>query len=118
MFSSPLPPLPSPRSLVRSAFSSGSLVSVFLGQSPRSPSGVALRCSFGRWLPAARFARRWARRLGVSVVVRVAGSGWSVSVPVFLGSSHWPAGAGWLQPLAGVGVRGLRPFLARLGFVF
>jgi hypothetical protein len=111
-------PLPSPRSAVRSAFRSGSLVSVFLGQSSRSPSGVVLRCSFGRWLCAARFARRWAGRLGVPVVVRVAGAGWSVSVPVFLGSSRWPAGAGWVQPVAGVGVRGLRPFLARLGFVF
>ena len=90
--------LPCPPSLVRprraafSAFRTGSLARLVLRSSRHAPSGVALVASFASPSRAAAFARRWSRRLGVSVRLRRGpGARWfEVSLPVFLGSSHWP----------------------------
>lgn len=104
---------PSPVRVARSAFRAGGLVSV-LPRLSHSFRGWVLVCQFCRFSGAARLASVWSRRLGVSVVVRSAGSGWAVSVPFAWRSSHWPAGSGFAWPVAG-GVRGLRGSLAPAG---
>lgn len=101
----------SPRSAAFAAFRAGSLVSVCLRPSSRSFSGAVLVASFRSAPAAGVFARRCAARCGVACAVRGSAGSWSVSVPVALSSSRWPAGAGWAWPVAG----GLRGFLAVLG---
>jgi len=69
-------------------------------------------CSFRSHGRAARFARLWASRVGVSVAVRRQGSLFAVSVPVTLRSSRHPRGFGFCYPVSGLGVRG---FFAAVG---
>jgi len=99
---------------VRSAFRAGGLAGVIVRPSRHATSGVVLVCCFADTSRARSFARRWAARLGRSVVVRpFARPGrllWSVSIPVagaipFAGVSSLPAGAPWVADawrLAGV----------------
>lgn len=93
----------SARSLCFSAFRSGGLRGLVFRPSSRAFSGFVVVASFASPSAAGRFARRWARRLGVAVAV----SGVSVSVPCAVWpSSRLPVGAG--RPLFfGGGVRGL-----------
>ena len=109
----------SPRSAVFAAFSCGGLVSVLLRPSRRSLSGAVVVAGFASAAGAFRFARRAARRAGVSVAVRRgpggAGGAWVVSCPVAVRSSRWPVGVGSLLPLAGLSVSGLSSALASAG---
>ena len=102
-----------PRSLAFSAFRSGGLRGLVFRPSSRSFSHFVAVCSFASRAAAARFARRWAVRLGVSVAV----SGLSVSVPCLPPRhSRWPAWVG--RPVFfGGGVRGLVRGLSARGLV-
>jgi len=93
-------------SVVWSAFRAGSLAGVRVRMSQRSPSGVVVVAAFRSQPSAAVFAARWARRLGVSVVVRRRGALWAVSVPVVgcVPFGRWPS-AWWVSG----GVRGVAP---------
>lgn len=97
----------SARSLCFSAFRSGGLRGLAFRQSRRSFSGFVVVASFSSPVAAARWARRWAARLGVSVAVR----GLSVSVPCL------PVGVPGRAVFAGGGVRGLVGGLAAGGLV-
>lgn len=100
-----------PRSLCWSAFLCGSLSAVVLRGSSRSFSGRALDCMFSSPSSAARFARRWAVRLGLSVPVRRSPCGlWAVSVPVAWRSSRVPPSYASRVSWSG----GLRAFSAAL----
>lgn len=103
-----------PAPVARSGFRAGSLVSVLLRPSSRSRSGAVLVCSFRSAPRAARFARRWAGRVGVSVACRRSPVGFSVSVPVSLRSSRWPSCAGLALWSRG-GVRGFARLLRSSG---
>jgi hypothetical protein len=70
------------RSLSFSAFRAGSLFGLRVRPSSHSASGCVLVAAFASQAAASRFARRWAGRLGMPVVVRLVPGGWSVSVPV------------------------------------
>lgn len=106
-----------PRSVAWSAFLSGSLGSLVL-RPGRSGARAVLVASFGSAPRAGRFARRWARRLGLSVAVRSAPGGvWSVSVPVALASSRWPRCVGRRLVWSG-GLRGFARSLAVAGLVW
>jgi hypothetical protein len=107
------------RSLAFSAFRSGGLVSFVVRPSSRSFSGSVLVARFSGSGAARRFARSWARRLGVSVAVR---SGFSVSVPVALAagrrpSSRSPFGLGRLVVVRGRGVVGFWLALRSAGWL-
>lgn len=69
----------SARSLCFSAFRAGGLRGLVFRPSSRSGSGFVVVAQFARPQNAARWARLWSGRLGVSVAVR--GGGLSVSVP-------------------------------------
>jgi hypothetical protein len=108
--------LVSVRSLAFSAFRSGGLVSVLWRPSSRSLSGFVLVARFSRQAPARAFACRWARRLGVSVVVGPPSSGFAVRVPApGPGSSRCPS-FGRLVVSSG-GLRGFLRSLAGAGLV-
>lgn len=100
---------------IRSAFRTGGLAGVLVRPSRHAPSGVVLVCAFRSPMRAGAYARRWATRLAVSVVVRPFPRPgrellYAVSVPVagaipFPGVASLPAGdplvaSAW--PLAGV----------------
>ena len=74
--------LPAPRRVAFSAFRAGGLVGLGLRASARSRSGFVVVAWFRPGRGAAPFARRWASRLGVSVVVRQRGAFLAVSVPI------------------------------------
>ena len=78
--------VPVPRKVAFSAFRAGSLRSLVVRRSGHSCSGFVLVASFGCAGRAGSFARQWARRLGLSVIVRRSGSFWLVSVPVVVAS--------------------------------
>ncbi len=101
------------RSLAFSAFRSGGLRGLTFRSSSRSFSRFVGVASFSSVAAAARFARRWSVRLGVSVAV----SGLSVSVPCLPPRhSRWPSWVG--RPVFfGGGVRGLVAGLSRAGVV-
>jgi hypothetical protein len=101
------------RSLCFSAFRAGSLSALLLRPSSRARSGRALVCVFASAPRAGVFARRWACRLGVSVVVRRHPAGWAVSIPVVVATSRLP-GQGYLWPVSG-GLRGLISILRSSG---
>jgi hypothetical protein len=102
--------LSSSRSVAFSAFVSGSLRGLLL-RPGRSGARAVLVCSFGCLRRAGRFAARWARRLGRSVVVRRVAGLFEVSVPVALASCRWPRCVGFRLSWSG----GLRGFVAALG---
>ncbi len=75
---------PPAETVFRSAFRAGGLRAVCLRPSARrGGAAVVLVAAFARPASAGRFAALWARRLGVSVVVRRRGPWSLVSVPVF-----------------------------------
>jgi hypothetical protein len=90
------------RSVAFSAFRSGGLVSVALRPARWSASVLVLVAGFRSPVGAGVFARRWAARLGRSVVVRQSGRFWSVSVPV----AGVPSGS-WSGLWVRGGLRGL-----------
>lgn len=97
-----------------SAFRAGGLVAVLLRPSRHARSGRVLVAVFVCPRRAGAFARRWAGRLGLAVVVRRHPAGWAVSVPVAVSRSRLPARAGSLLPVAG-GVRRLALVAGWLG---
>ena len=101
-----------PRSAAFSAFRTGGLRAVCVRQSRRAFSGVVLIASFASSARAGSFARRWAARLGVSVVVRRSGRWWAVSVPVV--APVRLVGAGLFAPVVG-GLRGLLAVVSSWG---
>ncbi|MCP4544271.1 MAG: hypothetical protein GY832_44730 [Chloroflexi bacterium] len=103
----------SPRSVAFSAFRAGSLRSITVRPSSRAASRVVLVAAFASFPRARSFARRWASRLGFSVVVRRSGALWAVSVPVVIRARcRWLlAGGGIFAPVVG----GLRGLLAVVG---
>lgn len=105
--------LPAPRRVGRSAFRFGSLASVFL-RPGRSGARAVLVCVFRCPRRAGRFAGRWAQRLRSSVAVRRDPLGWTVSIPVAIGHTVWPRGAGLRAQVRG-GVRRLSYCLALAG---
>lgn len=107
-------PVSSVRSVSFSAFRAGSLSAVLLRPSPRACSGRVLVCSFSSPQRAGAFAAQWARRLGISVRVRILGGVWSVSIPVGIASSRLPVGAGRRWPVSG-GLRGFLGVLSQSG---
>jgi hypothetical protein len=82
--------LPSFSSVVWSAFRAGSCTLVAWRASAHASSRRAAEAFFVSRASAWSFARRWAVRLGVTVPIRRARSGWSVAVPV----ASWVASAG------------------------
>jgi hypothetical protein len=101
------------RPLLFSAFRAGGLRGFGLFVSRRSPSGRVLRLSFASWASASAFARRWAVRLGLPVVVRRSVAwGWVVSVPVVAWVPYLPSRCvgSWCLPWCLGGARGLRGF--------
>ena len=121
-FRRPVPPSAPPSSvpLARvawSAFRAGSLRAVCV-RPGRSGAVVVASCLFASSAPACAFARRWASRLGRSVVVRPRGLlGWAVSVPVVRSSSRPPACFGRQLFWSG-GLRGFAAALRRSGLVW
>ncbi|MCP4542668.1 MAG: hypothetical protein GY832_36560 [Chloroflexi bacterium] len=117
--------IPSARQAAFSAFRAGSLRSVTVRPSSRAASGVVLVAAFASFPRARSFARRWAFRLGFSVVVRRSGgvplscapsTGWAVSVPVVIRARcRWLlAGGGIFAPVVG-GLRGLLAVVSSWG---
>lgn len=95
------------RSLAFSAFRTGSLYGFVVRPSLNSATGIVAVCTFSCPVRAATFARRWAIRLGLPVVIR---HRVMVSVPVIVAGSH-PLFFG--RPVSCAG--GLRGFIRSLG---
>jgi hypothetical protein len=97
-----------------SAFRAGGLCAFGLFVSRRSPSGRVLRVAFSSWSSASAFARRWAGRLGLPVVVRRSAAwGWVVSVPVVAWVPYLPSRCvgSWCRPWVLGRARGVRGFV-------